>query len=80
MYKKNETKEFSYIQIETKLLAEYGKFLIVITKEYYPYMNVDLDEYGLSTKTDLESIMQWIFSIERNKRDEYFHEFIMNKD
>ena len=80
LYKKNETKEFSYIQIETKLLAEYGKFLIVITKEYYPYMNVDLDEYGLSTKTDLESIMQWIFSIERNKRDEYFHEFIMNKD
>lgn len=80
LYNRNDTKEFDYIQTETKLLAEYGKFFIVITKEYYPYIHSSKDKNGYSTKTDLESIMQWLFSIEPNNRDEYFHEFIMSKD
>ena len=80
LYNRNDTKEFDYIQAETKLLAEYGKFLIVITKEYYPYIQSSKDKDGYSTKTDLEFIMQWLFSIEPHNRDEYFHEFIMSKN
>ena len=38
------------------------------------------DENGYYTKTDLESIWHWLFSIEPNNRDEYFHEFIMSKN
>ena len=31
LYSRNDTKKFDYIQVETKVLAEYGKILIVIT-------------------------------------------------
>ena len=80
LYNRDDTKKFDYIQVETELMAEYGKFLLVITKEYCPYIHSKKDENGYSTKTDLESIMHWLFSIEPNNRDEYFHEFIMSKD
>ena len=80
LYNKNNEKAFDYIYVETKLSAEYGKILIVITKEYYPYIHAKEDESGYYTKTDVESIMQWLFSIEPNNRDEYFHEFIMSKN
>ena len=80
LYNKNDTKYFSGHVAATTLMAEYGKLMIVITKEYYPYVNSKKDKTGLSTITELESIMQWLFSIEPNNREEYFHEFIMSKD
>ena len=80
LYNKNDIKSIDWIKAETEELAEYGKFLIVITKENYPYINTTKDEGGYLTKTNLDSIMEWLFTIEPDNRDEYFYEFIISKD
>ena len=79
LYKVDEIKKFNYIKAKTELLSEYGRILIVITKESYPYIDSKKDENGLSTITEIESIMEWLGSIEPNNRDEYFYEFTISK-
>ncbi|MDC0204470.1 hypothetical protein OAJ65_01595 [Flavobacteriales bacterium] len=82
-YNRNDIKRFNdwYATANTKLSVEYGKFLIVITKEYYPYINNSKkNEDSYSTQTEVGSIMQWLFSIEPKNRDEYYYEFIVSKN
>jgi len=94
LYKKSYNKKFDYLEAKTKLLSEYGRLLIVITKAYYPYVAAEKEKFrllerkkkeeegyidGLSSITDLESIWSWLFSIEPENRDEYVYEFIISK-
>ena len=77
---KDEYFELDYLYPETEKDNEFGKLLIIITKDNIPFVKSRMDEQGYYTKTSVEDIFEWILSIEPSGRKEYYEQFIISKN
>jgi len=77
---KNDVLEIDYLYPETEKGIEFGKLIIVITKNNIPYTESKANEQGFFTKTTIEDIFEWILIIEPNLRTEYYRQFIISKN
>ena len=75
---KEQVFKIDYLYPETEKENEFGKFIIVITKENIPYSASKVDDQGFYTNTSIEDIFEWILSIEPNNRKEYYQQFIIS--
>tara|TARA_B110000046_G_scaffold60781_1_gene68331 strand:- start:1484 stop:2323 length:840 start_codon:yes stop_codon:yes gene_type:complete len=77
---KDEYFELDYLYPETEKDNEFGKLIIIITKDNIPFVKSRMDEQGYYTKTSVEDIFEWILSIEPSGRKEYYEQFIISKN
>lgn len=75
----NQAFGINYLYPETKKQTEFGKLIIVITKESIPYTKAKLDAQGFYTSTTVEDIFEWILTIEPENRKEYYEQFVITK-